>query len=97
MPAPIYEAPLRHPILVQRSNLGRPLFLVIGPSEVRATSGATLVGHYFRYNLHEPTPLLKPHKGLSSGSEILHGLLSNTNIKIPIKKKSRGPPLPPAL
>ena len=29
------------PSEVCRSNLGRPLFLVIGPSEVRATSEAT--------------------------------------------------------
>jgi hypothetical protein len=31
------------------------------------------------------------------GFAILHGLLSNKNIRIPINNKHRGPPLPPAL
>ena len=30
-------------------------------------------------------------------ARVLHGLLSHKNIMIPIKKKLRGPPLPPAL
>ena len=34
-------------------------------------------------------------KGLCYSFEILQGLLSNKNIKIPIKKNFRGPPQPP--
>ena len=30
----------------------------------------------------------KPTKGLSKGSEILHGLLTNKNIRIPINNKN---------
>jgi hypothetical protein len=36
-------------------------------------------------------------KGLCYSFEILHGLLSNKNRRIPIKKKIRGPPLPPKI
>ena len=34
-------------------------------------------------------------KGLSNSFEILHGLLSNKNIRFPMKNNFRGPPLAP--
>jgi hypothetical protein len=36
-------------------------------------------------------PLLKSQRGLFYGFKFLHGLLSNTSIRIPIKIKNRGP------
>ena len=47
-----------------------PLFnnvLQIGPSEVRATSGVTLVGHYFwSFNLFSCNSMCKSHNDLAS-------------------------------
>ena len=37
----------------------------------------------------------KGHKGLSWGLEILHGLLTHRNIRIPMKKNFGDPPYPP--
>jgi hypothetical protein len=41
-----------------------------------------------------PGSLLFSQKEVSYGFEILHGLLSNKNSRIPTKKKLGGPPLP---
>jgi hypothetical protein len=40
-----------------------------------------------------PGSLLFSQKEVSYGFEILHGLLSNKNIRIPTQKKIGGPPL----
>ena len=47
-------------------------------------------------NVFSSSPLhhLFPQKGLYQDFEILHGLLTNNNIKIP-HKNNQGPPLPP--
>ena len=56
---------------------------IIGPSEMHATSGATSVGHYFWY--FGPSEV-RATSGATYWyfSEILHGLLTNKNIRIPI-------------
>jgi hypothetical protein len=41
--------------------------------------------------------LLNPNKGISEEFENLHGLLSNNNMRFPIKKLFQGPPLPPKI
>jgi hypothetical protein len=50
---------------------------------------------FFLSSSLSPGPLLFYQKEGRQGFEILYGLLSDKNIRIPIKKKLWGPPLPP--
>ena len=82
----------------QRSILGRPLFLVIGPSVLRApakqTKVVTILGTFFHfsccccYHLYS-----KPQKGFSYCFKFVHGLLTNINKNLG-KNKLNPPPGP---
>ena len=48
-------------------------------------------------NLLLGTTVTKIREGVGEGSETSHGLLISKSMRIPIKKKCHGTPLPPAL
>ena len=64
-------------------------------------STTIFIPHFMEYNRPAPEynclahpPLLKPQKGMSQGFETLHGLLTDKNIRIPLKNNFRNPPTP---
>ena len=59
----------------------------IGPSGLHAPAVQTSGAHYYF--------ILKPQNGLSYDFKFLHRLLSNKNLRIPIKIKFLGTPPPP--
>ena len=56
-----------------------------------STEVATIVGIFLFLLVVVDDVVQNPRRGFQ---RVLHGLISNINIRIPIKKKSRGPPLP---